>query len=48
MIFATSSEQMAGKDETEPWYWQDESFKLDSESPLGLQIDNACALQFAH
>jgi hypothetical protein len=25
---------MAGRDEKEPWYWQHESFKSDSESPL--------------
>lgn len=47
-LLVTTSEQMAGRDDMEPWYWQDESFKLDSEFPLGLHIDNARTLQFPH
>ncbi len=27
-------------DKIEPWYWQDDCFKLDPESPLGLWFDN--------
>ena len=48
MIVATTSGEMAGRDEKGPWYWQHESFKFDSESPLGLHIDNVYILQFSH
>lgn len=48
VIVATTSGEMAGRDEKEPWYWQHESFKFDSESPLGLHNDNVYILQFSH
>ncbi len=41
------SEQMAGRggDTTEPWYWQDDLFKLDfKESPLGQRYKHASHL----
>jgi hypothetical protein len=41
ITFASSQQQMAVTgDKIEPWYWQDDCFKLDPESPLGLWFDN--------